>query len=262
MKRTFWQGRPWRRGAWLLFLSPALASCEDKLSPQLNPDPKHVVRIVGRMPASLEAELRARYAITRQDRACTPGLLPQWGAGTERGSRSETLAIKRSGDYYETDFVVDKYLPGKCGWRFDGVGASVVRNGNQHDIDVMSRPLIEGRAFYDPDYQSACIGLDRETCQRIGNSLDTPVVVPCMLSVRSVPLPPPAEPSDGASNLLCTSFEYHHKREHLLKPATKQVQIDFYDLETEALPSAAPPTRKGDAYERKDSRPTMDEAGL
>lgn len=239
-------------------LVPALAGCQDKLTPQLNPHPTHVVRITGRIPPTLQVQLSAGYGPGNGKDECN---IHSWLQLADRSSwekygRSQVLALKRSGEHFETSFVVDKYLPGDCQWQFDGVGATVVRNGNFDDADVVSSPLITGFTYYRPNNQNVCIGKDKTTCEQMENSLDTPVVVPCEMFLYDKPMPgaQPGEviPPDKTPSLFCSGLsgtEGVFKRQHLLVPSTKKVQIYIYDLEIEPDPTVAFPEKKEASHE-------------
>lgn len=227
----------------LLAAMPSMGGCQDHLKPQLNPNPQHIIRIVGRLPASLEIDLSASYAITNKDEACTPSVAQQWGAaGIGSYFRSEDLNIVRNGDRYETKFVVDRYLPGQCQWRFTKIGGGARRKDGDRKWAYASNPVITGLSFYDPGLENYCVSEDkRSECEIERNSRDIPVIVPCRMFMRTIKQPPPAPPPDGKQSLSCGGNtpvkDYLHKKTHQLVSSTGQVRIDFYDLDVEADPT-------------------------
>jgi hypothetical protein len=98
----------------------------------LNPKPKQVVKLHGRVPPSLRFEFWVRYSMDDvkaegcRPRDATGGFLPMLGDFT----RVETLApLYLAGNRYQAELVVDKYLPGPCGWAFEEIKAVVVKDG-------------------------------------------------------------------------------------------------------------------------------------
>lgn len=233
-----------------LLLLPSLASCTGHLAPQPNPNPKHVVRVTGRIPSSLHVKFFAHYFIDSKASECTPSLLQQWGgAGIWNYFREDELEVKRVGEHYETTFAVDKYLPGTCHWVFDGVSSRIVRDGGSDQMDG-SGTIISGYTLQHPDYMERCHAeVDERLCPLQYNSLDVPVVVPCQLRINDTSFPG-AEPGtvippETTPHLSCYSNEKRLKREHMMRPSTTHVEVNYYDTEIEALPPD--PVLPGDA---------------
>lgn len=226
------------------FALTGTVGCQDRLAPQLNPHPQHVVRIVGRAPASLDIELNVNYAITSQDPACTPSLLQQWGAaGIGDYSRYETLKLGRKGERYQASVVVDKYLPGPCAWRFVRLsGGARLKSGGP--MAYSGDTLVTGLSFYDPAYRNQCSGKSDAACEREGNDGDRPVVVPCAMFLydKSLPGAEPGTtiPPDTEATFMCGArglVRNNFKRKHLLDPAARQIAIDFYDVKRDGDPT-------------------------
>ncbi len=120
--------------------------------PLLNPNPKQIVRIYGRLPEHLGFSLGAMYSATTEDRACEKNPGSSIGIGPLR-SVTEPLEIRHDGDRFEATLVVDKYLPGPCGWKYVYSDGAVWRVANPRDTSfatfglMVDIPLIDGRRY-------------------------------------------------------------------------------------------------------------------
>lgn len=239
-------GRPFEtsiRLVWLSLLLPAIASCQQAPpGPELNPDPKHIVRISGRIPASLEVSMSVSYtmgdAYTRtyppgatppdNYEACKPrmtlgGLVP---LDSDDYSRGQRLDIRRNGEYYETRFVADKYLPGECGWKFRGVGASVVKDGEEGELSgLIARGHLGAKEPY-------CKPNSELGCATLKNSDATPVIVQCEIFTSDDPEKEPW--------LTCRGYEkFAYKQTHIVTDDTRSFVVNFYDLAVDQDPVTA-----------------------
>lgn len=237
-----------------LLLAPSLAGCKSpegvappaqgKQAPSeakdmtrvLNKNPKHIVRIEGRVPDSLEIVLDAAYIADSKDSACFK--LPEALTAPGLSYQVDELDIARSKGRYTAQLVIDKYLPGPCNWILWRVNAGI-RQADKPDeeMDVVEQ-VIQARSFYHDEYDASGCSLsprsgDHRRCPTEQNSLDTPVIVPCKVqSYKSFPDTPPSFFCPATS-----STKADFKRVHRVKRGQKVVVIDFYDLDQERDPT-------------------------
>ena len=227
-----------------LMLAPSLAGCTSPAGlaqPQakdvtqvLNKKPKHVVRIEGRVPDSLQIEFDAFYLTNTKDMAC----FTQPGARLGQGPnyRAEPVEVSRKNGRYQATFTVDKYLPGPCNWILMKVNAVIGKTGQPiEEAEVVERVIHTYNFYHEGSDASGCDtnprSMDEGRCPERENSLNTPVVVPC--KVQSFENFPDTPPSFFCRAL--TRAEY--KISHRIKRGQKIVQINFYDLDKESDPT-------------------------
>ena len=122
-------------GRWLLaglLAAPALAACQstqpvgrivlpkiiDTSDPELNPNPQHIVRLHGTAPESLDFKLAVVYASTNREGDCWNHAAFFDGGGEKRWRY--VIEPVREGESWNADLTVDRYLPGRCGWKGGG----------------------------------------------------------------------------------------------------------------------------------------------
>ncbi len=211
------------RALLLCLLLPLIVGCRTKegdapeLAPLLNPHPKQMVRIFGRIPASLEVELAATYGIGD---VCEPKSPLTILRNIDKYSREDKLNIKRKGDWFEARFVVDKYLPGACEWGFGGVGTWVVKDGDRQDVETFEPAVVENDSG---NKLPQCSNFEREYCSEAMNSDPSQTIVRCGIFML--------DETDKHPGLLCQGTEKRvYKRTHLVTPQTREVEVNFYDL--------------------------------
>lgn len=200
----------------------------------INPKPKQVVKLHGRVPPSLRFEYRVWYTMADvkaegcRPRDATGGFLPFLGDFT----RVETILPRYAGDgRYEAELVVDKYLPGPCGWAFSELKATIVKDGRVGDPLYTSRitsPIVNNNT--DGQFEVYCTEFDHHRCPFRQNSDPTPVLLLCEVTSSSF---------QGRSDFLACANHYpgaRYKETHLLDAKTTQVALDFYDLNLEPSP--------------------------
>jgi hypothetical protein len=219
---------------------------DDKLlTPVLNPKPKQVVKVFGRAPESLEISLGVSYSPSSKAKGCeqpeTPlkDLLPFPDADTlakmliegRKYGRGHELKITRKGEYFETSFVVDKYLPGFCQWEYSGGGASAVKDGLKLYYSIgLFENAAEVNTSNDPDYCK--FAPKNKRCVLVANADPTPVYVRCKILGTER-----TKPGDRPPELHCESREpVSFKKEHLVMPHTREIEVRFYDLDEEPDP--------------------------
>jgi hypothetical protein len=220
---------------------------DDKLlTPMLNPKPKQVVKVFGRAPESLEISLGVSYSPSSRAKGCeqpeTPlkDLLPFPDADTlakmliegRKYVRNEPLKITRKGEYFETSFVVDKYLPGFCQWGFSGGGASPSKDGMRLYSGAGLFEAVGRKTIY--NNPEDCAFPSDDQCGLVTNPEPTPVIVRCKILEAD-----PNKPGD-TPELQCESYEpVSFKRQHLVTPDTREIEVRFYDLDEEPDPMKA-----------------------
>lgn len=226
-----------------LMLAPSLAGCTSPagIAPAqakdvarvLNKKPKHVVRIEGRVPDSLEITLGAFYVTDTKDMTCFnhPGARLGQGPNYHR----ELIEVSRKHGRYQATLTVDKYLPGACNWILAQVDAVVVKAGEPGEEPVVVERVIHTYNFYHEGADASGCDVnprsgDHRECPVEANSLSAPVVVPC--KVQSYDNFPNSSPSFYCPATASTKSKF--KRSHRIKSGQDRVQIDFYDLDKEA----------------------------
>lgn len=209
-----------------MFCVLALSGCEPKMPsgvkegdpdyPQLNPNPKQVVRVFGKVPSDFNLSFGLLYEATAPDKHC-------WQSFGYPKRAGEQVKFKRNGDRFELAVTVDKYLPGECRWRFNGLDANLAQKDRPEDRQNVS--LING-SEYDwndstprcPSYNEYC---NEERYRRLSNPNDKiPVEARCTTTSIS-------DDANRDSRFKCRdSANDSYKKTHLLKPYTRQVEFN------------------------------------
>lgn len=201
--------------------------------PPLNPDPKHVVRLHGRAPATLDFLLSIGFMSTNQEGDCYKHL-GFWEGGGAKGWTYELHPV-RNGEEWVADLVLDRYLPGRCEWNIKAnvmlmVTPLHVREGDS--ARAVSRFVVADTRKLDenaPRCEARNPRCTEQYSRLLSNSDDSiPVQVRCTRDGRDVRGP-------GERVIICDRFP-EHKITHDLRPHTKSVRIDLYDLDYEGLP--------------------------
>lgn len=198
--------------------------------PQLNPDPRHVVRLHGRAPETLDFRFRVMFVSTNPEGDCW-NHAGFWEGGGEKGWGYDFYPV-RNGEQWEADLVVDRYLPGRCGWDIDGstmimVGPLDAREGDM--LGAGTRLVVADGIDLDDEAPRCAPRHPRcseERSRLLSNSDDgIPVQVRCMRVA-------PEERRPGRTYFFCDRFP-EHKMVHILKGNTRRIRIDLYDLDYE-----------------------------
>lgn len=227
-------------------LIPALGGCQSRdgnvdmsgspdIAPAINPRPIHVLQLSGRIPKSLTTKLFVNYLTDAKDPSCFSHPAAKWGGGPNY--RQEILDVTRQGESFQAQVAIDKYLPGVCNWRFQSVGAAVVKDGNASDETVVE-DLVSGYLYGAKADAQGCDGTGQDDCPQKQNALDAPVIVPCVKFLYDKPMP--GIKQDTVPRLFCaseSSVKGAYKESHRLRSGQKTVRVDFYDLESEADPT-------------------------
>lgn len=206
--------------------------------PELNPSPEKVIRIFGRAPKNLDFRFRAVWEVGKREQGCVVDL-PFWEGGGDRAHGLD-IPIKRRGERYEAELVVDHYSPGHCEWHFTGAGITVERSGRLEDSDTNG--VIHTNYMFVDDNLPRCLpymkNCDEARSRLVSNAEDIPVQVRCGTA-------PPDRRSRNWSDFECNwTLEFDYKESHQMKPDTSWIQIDVYDLDVESPPSPLYQTRK------------------
>ncbi|MDR1075378.1 MAG: hypothetical protein LBL59_03510 [Xanthomonadaceae bacterium] len=234
-------------GACLWLLLPMMASCqtvenrdaEASVPPEAftaenwyqveKPNPKQIVRIHGRAPETLDIFIMARYVATNaaDDRCWRPAR----HFGSELLWSRRRLPIRRDGDRYEAELIVDKYLPGPCGWRYEASSAGVMRAGHPDDLTRYGGWVIDSSRYDVDDSLPRCKPMrngpdcSEERLWRSSNHDETPVEVPCHVG----------EIESEIAYFICQRSYGIYKKRHLLRPDTREIEINFYDLDNDPV---------------------------
>jgi hypothetical protein len=200
----------------------------------LNTKPKQVVKLHGRVPPSLRFEFRVWYTMTDvkaegcRPRDATGGFLPMLGDFT----RVEALAPRyMEGNRYEAELVVDKYLPGPCGWAFEEIKAVIVKDERVGDplYTIETTTAVVSNNTHGK-FEAYCDEFSQRSCDFRQNSDPTSVLLLCEIT---------SSPWQGKPDFLACSDHYPgvgYKETHFLDAATSQIVLDFHDLNLEPSP--------------------------
>ncbi len=231
-----------------LLCLPVLAACQstqplgrivtpsdiEDSDPPLNPDPKHIIRLHGRAPATLDFRFRIGFASTNPEGDCWnhEGF---WEGGGEKVWSYDLYPV-RKGESWEADFVVDRYLPGRCGWR---IGASVMLVVAPYDrpegksVLGGARTVIGDARGWDETASQCRPGMrncDDARRLRVQNADESiPVQVHCRWRV--------GKDAIGDDMFTCNEFA-RYKTLHYVKDHTRRIQIDLYDHGTTLPPES------------------------
>jgi hypothetical protein len=207
------------------------------LDPVINPRPKQIVKVFGRIPSSLEMEITINYSA--DDKSPHPECKPTrqeiiTGQGLSKYGRGELLKITRKGERYEGSFAMDKYQAGRCGWYFQSLVAVVGKDGvrDKKHVDLVENPILMPAQDYDPS-QTICANPWHETCPAVSNAEPTPVIVRCKMFQSDDLSDPPG--------LICNGYlRKPFKQTHYTTSETQEVEVNFYDLTVDPDPVASP----------------------
>lgn len=229
-----------------LMLAPPLAGCTPPAGiaqPQakdvtrvLNKQPKHVIRIEGRVPDSLQVEFDAVYYTDTKDMACFNH--PSARSVPGPNHLAEPIELSRKNGRYQATFTIDKYQPGPCNWTLAKINAVVGKTGEPAEEAEVVEQVIRTYYFYHDESDASGCSVnprsgDHRRCPVEANSLSAPVIIPC--KVQSYESFPSSLPSFYCPATSSTKSKF--KRSHRIKPGQDRVQIDFYDLDEEADPT-------------------------
>lgn len=192
-------------------------SSNDPDYPVEKPSPERIVELYGKLPSSLELKLTANYrATTFEGCRYAPTRVASVIEGVSFPIEMRVpLILSRGEGAYSTAFIVDRYQPGRCGWRFSDISAEVSKAGKGSSI-------ANNVVFNAMDRQPAI----QETWGY--NSQNTPVVWRCRFSKLT-------DLSTGMRLFVCGGYIQGHKDkyQHLLNADSKRVEINFIDLESQ-----------------------------
>jgi hypothetical protein len=134
----------------LIFGVCTVSACEgrnvqpgDRDYPAVNPTPTQFLHVHGSMDAALDLNFhvnwRAQSADCRYASSWIEGVFSPYTAWTP-------LALDRKGDSFSIQVPIDGVLPGRCGWRFDGVSFGGPIGFRTTLIATNSRPLLPGQS--------------------------------------------------------------------------------------------------------------------
>jgi len=215
--------------------------------PTLNPSPRQIVRIHGKLPRHLRLAIYHRYGAERMDEDCMRVV----GRGTLRIpvnlGVTVPASVRRKGDRFESELVVDRYLPGPCGWKYEETRGNVWK-APAPDPNQATIILFSGDRYDVDDSVPGCphpprmdgLGCKEERYWRLSNHDERiPVQVRCKIRPIVDALGGP-----DTSSFRCTdNFDDSYKKYHLIMPFTQAIEMNVYDLDIEKVSQA--PTGAG-----------------
>ena len=109
-------------------------------SPQKNPAATHYVTIDVTVSPTHQLNMSAVYE-GKIAAGCWKGPLSLAGDGGSPVTHTVPIPLAGSGEHFHGQFIVDQYLPGKCGWHLQGILASVSKDG------LPAREFLVAQAF-------------------------------------------------------------------------------------------------------------------
>ena len=194
------------------YLSPS-----DLDYPVENASPTRIVTIHGMLSPSLDIKLTAHYSATKYE-GCR--YTPTFIAGAIEGATfpiglGMPLKISREREKYSTVFMVDRFQRGRCEWIFTSVSAEVSKAG----LASFANNIVLNIGNRQPYNQENWWG---------SNSMDTAVVWRCRFSQLA------NRPKEIAMFVCDEEARKHQdKNQHLLNSATKTIEANFIDLESQ-----------------------------
>ena len=90
------------------------------------PSQSFSIQFIAIIPSTLSANFDYGYEASSSDMSCKREL----GGGVMASfGYDKPLTLEQSGSRFQTIFVIDQFKPGRCGWKFIGFGAQVVKPG-------------------------------------------------------------------------------------------------------------------------------------
>lgn len=118
----------------------------DSRLPAINQMPARSVVVHGRLPPELDLELMAIHAPAAEGPDCESS-----------DFLIEPMDLRRDGEHYESTLVVDRFVPGKCAWRFL-FGVAYLRLNDAPEILDAAYFALNGEVFdqCDPGMEAPC----------------------------------------------------------------------------------------------------------
>ena len=201
--------------------------------PPLNPHPRHVVRLHGSAPGSLDFRFRVSFVSTVEDGDCW-NHAGFWEGGGEKAFAYDIHPV-RNGPEWKADLVVDRHLPGACGWDLNAGVTIFVKpadkewttaglQGGVLSVIGDARGLDDTTLWCEPG-RPTC---DTERARRLANA-DEAVAVELHCRWKS------GEDTIGDDLFLCSEL-HGHKILHYVREHTRSVRIDLHDHGTAPIP--------------------------
>jgi len=201
--------------------------------PQLNPHSARTLEIVGTMPKELRIELLIAF---RAVGAAEGGPSSGKYCGYKQNSESfpdfsvrEVAPIVRVGEGFHATVQLDKYLPGRCQWHFDGLGYRVNGGTGVLSEESYAAPIEARSGTMDPD--RAYRGQIDEWCKLAvtGNKDDPTAATPVRCGyLVTLQLAAKIDPAVIARIPLA---ERNREPRTWIFPDTKKVEIDFHNID-------------------------------
>lgn len=198
----------------------------DPSQPRLNPSPRQVVKVFGALPKEFDMRMILVYEVTSRAPQCRNGD----GPFAEPYFKKVRFDYRRDGDRYEGELVVDRFLPGQCGWAFHGTDLLVELVADSRQSASPGQVTIDGSRFDVPDTTAYCPPRSEwancdEARQRSRASPDTrPVQVKCGIRTEG------SDPNRGYFDCRDFAGRERYKLSQLLTRSTQTIQMDFVSL--------------------------------
>ena len=228
-----------------LLALPVLAACQSTeplgrivlpevqpWDPPLNPNPRHVVRLHGRAPETLDFRFHIGFRAGTREGDCY-NHAGFWEGGGEKGWGYHLYPV-RTGEQWNADLVVDRYLPGRCNWNISASVLILVEPTDAREGDSLgagARMVVtDARALDESAPRCARNSRCFEDYSRLLSNADDaiPVQVRCRRVART-------QTVGRSTAFICNEFP-QHKTTHRLKAQTRSIEIDLYDLDHEGVP--------------------------
>jgi len=205
----------------------------------LNTNPQRKYRLHGRKPPGFNVMFASRFhGYGFRTPECQALMRAQGVSPTFEGEFFRRLAVRQTEDKYEATLVIDRFSDDACRWVYQGTrilfespkaigplnpenylqGATVVTPDYYHTDDVVM-PCPQYRPRCNPAHLAMVINASAE-----------PVMIRCQTFPADLTMPNPQ------SWFSCQDINRAYKERQILKPDTRDIRIDVYDLDIDADP--------------------------
>lgn len=212
---------------------------------RINPDPQRKYRVHGRKPPGFEVMLFSRFhAYGFGTPACNALLIDQGVTDPDfQGQIFREVPVRQTRYSFEATLVIDRFKDDACQWVYQSTDMRIrtpKAKGSLYGVGVTSAGSVIDNDFYHTDDMVLRCPDDQPRCNQAFldinvNAFDEPVIVRCA-TFPAIP-----ENLNSRPSFHCQDSNFAHKKRHMLKPGTRDIRIDIYDVDVEPDPMLGKP---------------------
>ena len=202
----------------------------------VNLHPKRRYRIHGRLPRHLSMRMASRFhAYNWHDPACKATVREE-DRDHPYGWFNFPVRMRYSGDTYEGTLVIDRFADSPCRWVYQSTSIVVMRRGDpEQTIALASMPIVSADQYHLPGEEPVCVPgaylCNPERLRKLLDAKPTPAIVRCRTD------PVGSKTNFGTTpHFTCQDLNRLWKEQQLLKPWSRDIRVDVYDLDRDADP--------------------------